>query len=274
MSVKFLDNDAFYGFRVRRTVDGNLFQEYFSLKKGGKRISGPARKRVEAKAHKRDKALASQQVEARRAKKAERCFNANGTVRGVSYLFKREKSGTKTPIFQVGIASETDGKIICTSYSINAHGKELAWSKAIATFAAHKGIARGSKLYKKLLAAMPRRVAAKSKPAVKKKLASELPGKKAKNAAKKAAKNAAKKAAKKSVGKPAKKSSKKSVGEAAKKATKKNAKKSGKKTTKRVTKRTAKKPANKTAKKASRKTVAKKKTAGKTSKKRGGTHKK
>ena len=37
MSVKLLDNDAFYGYRVRRTVDAKLYQEYFSLKKNGKR---------------------------------------------------------------------------------------------------------------------------------------------------------------------------------------------------------------------------------------------
>ena len=32
VSVKLLDNEAFYGYRVRRTVNGKLYQEYFSLK--------------------------------------------------------------------------------------------------------------------------------------------------------------------------------------------------------------------------------------------------
>ena len=168
MSVKLLDNEAFFGFRVRRTVDGKLFQEYFSLKKNGKRLTGDARKRVESTALRRDKALAKAQVEAKQANKAERCFNPNGSVRGISYLVKTEKSGTKTPIFQVGIASESDGKIICTSYSINAHGKEAAWAMAVATFAQHKDIKKGTKLYKQLLAAMPKRVSSNKRKTVKK----------------------------------------------------------------------------------------------------------
>lgn len=189
MSVKLLDNEAFFGYRVRRTVDGKLFQEYFSLKKNGKRLTGDARKRVESGALRRDKALAKAQAEAKLANKADRCFNPNGSVRGISYLVKTEKSGTKTPIFQVGIASESDGKIICTSYSINAHGKEAAWAMAVATFAQHKDIKKGTKLYKKLLASMPKRVSASKRKAVKK-------AAKKKSVAKKAVK---KKAAKKKV---------------------------------------------------------------------------
>ena len=46
MSVKLLDNDAFYGYRVRRTVDAELFQEYFSLKSAGKRVRGAARNKI------------------------------------------------------------------------------------------------------------------------------------------------------------------------------------------------------------------------------------
>lgn len=46
VSVKLLDNDAFYGYRVRRSVDGKLYQEYFSLKREGKRLSGRARQEV------------------------------------------------------------------------------------------------------------------------------------------------------------------------------------------------------------------------------------
>lgn len=226
MSVKLLDNEAFYGYRVRRTVDAKLFQEYFSLKQGGKRLVGAARKKVESEANARDQALAEAQAKAKKANKAQRCFNANGSVRGISYLVKTEKSGTKTPIFQVGIASEADGKIICTSYSINAHGKEAAWAMAVETYAKHKGIGKGSKLYKELIAALPKR-AASPKP------------KKAK-----AKKSTAKKAAKK---KAVKKAAKKKV---AKKAVKK-------KTAKKAAKKVAKKPAVK--KKAAKKKVAKKK---------------
>ena len=162
MSVKLLDNEAFYGYRVRRTVDAKLFQEYFSLKKGGKRLNGSIKKKIEKEAVNRDSELAVSQVKAKKANKAACCFNPNGSVRGISYLMKTEKSGTKTPIFQVGIASEADGKIICTSYSINAHGKATAWNMAVDTFAKHKSIGKASKLYKELLAAIPKRVAKKS----------------------------------------------------------------------------------------------------------------
>ena len=163
MSVKLLDNAAFYGYRVRRTVDSRLYQEYFSLKKNGRRLTGEARKKVQRSAERRDAELQRAQQKARQANKAERCFNANGSVRGISYLVKTEKSGTRTPIFQVGIASEPDGKIVCTSYSINAHGKQQAWKLAVDTFARHKAISRSSKLYRQLLEAMPRRaVPAKS----------------------------------------------------------------------------------------------------------------
>ncbi len=232
MSVKLLDNEAFYGYRVRRTVDSKLFQEYFSLKKGGKRLIGAAKKKIENVANKRDDELSTAQAKAKQANKAERCFNSNGTVRGISYLVKTEKSGTKTPIFQVGIASEADGKIICTSYSINAHGKDAAWKMAVDTFAKHKSIGKGSKLYKALLAAMPKR-AAKPKP------------KKAKKAAKKVVKKAAKKVAKKkAVKKAAKKKVVKKKAAPKKKAVKKVVKKKAPKK-KVVKKKAAKKKAGK-----------------------------
>lgn len=258
MSVKLLDNEAFYGYRVRRTVDAKLFQEYFSLKQNGKRLVGAARKRVQNIANGRDGQLAEDQVKAKQANKAQRCFNANGSVRGISYLVKTEKSGTKTPIFQVGIASESDGKIICTSYSINAHGKAEAWNMAVVTYAKHKAIGKGSKLYKKLLAAIPKRVASpKPKKATKKKAVKKKAAKKSvvrKSAAKKVAKKAAKKKVAKKVAK--KKAAKKVVKKAAKKVVKKAAKKvAKKKAAKKVVKKkvakkvVAKKKANKTVKK-------------------------
>ena len=264
MSVKLLDNEAFYGYRVRRTVDAKLFQEYFSLKQNGKRLVGAARKRVQNIANGRDGQLAEDQVKAKQANKAQRCFNANGSVRGISYLVKTEKSGTKTPIFQVGIASESDGKIICTSYSINAHGKAEAWNMAVVTYAKHKAIGKGSKLYKKLLAAIPKRVASpKPKKATKKKAVKKKAAKKSvvrKSAAKKVAKKAAEK-------KVAKKVAKK---KAAKKVVKKAAKKVVKKAAKKVAKKKAAKKVEK--KKVAKKVVAKKK-ANKTVKKKAGKKK-
>ncbi len=155
MSVKLIDNEAFYGFRVRRTVNGKLYQEYFSLKKAGKRLGSRQTRAVERIAEARDEELRLEQEKSRQRRKAELCFHPDGSVKGISYLIKTEKSGTRTPIFQVGIASELDKRIICTSFSINAHGADLAWSKAIDTYARHKKISRGTKLYKKLAVSMP-----------------------------------------------------------------------------------------------------------------------
>lgn len=156
MSVKLLDNEAFYGYRVRRTVDGRLYQEYFSLKRDGERLQGRQRKLVEQAAEARDRELADMQTRAYEKGKADRCFNDDGSVRGISYLLKTEKSGNVTPIFQIGIASELEKKIVCTSFSLNAHGGEDAWRKAVETYARHKLIRRGTKLYKQLMAAIPR----------------------------------------------------------------------------------------------------------------------
>ncbi len=155
MSVKLIDNEAFYGFRVRRTVDGKLYQEYFSLKGQGVRLQGRARKRVEQEAFRRDAELAELQTKMRERNKADRCFNSDGTVRGISYLLKTEKSGAVTPIFQLGIASELEQKVVCTSFSLNAHGTEEAWRKAVDAYARHKVIRKNTKLYKQLLAAKP-----------------------------------------------------------------------------------------------------------------------
>ena len=116
---------------------------------------GAQRKQVEQQALQRDRELASMQIKAREQLKSDRCFNKDGTVRGISYLRKTEKSGAVTPIFQVGIASALEDKIVCTSFSVNAHGKDEAWRKAIDAYAKHKVISRNSKLYKQLLAAIP-----------------------------------------------------------------------------------------------------------------------
>jgi len=156
VSVKLLDNDAFYGFRVRRTVNGKLYQEYFSLKKDGKRMGPRQRKAVEAQAQSRDEELIEEQKRVKKKLKAERCFNSDGTVKGISYLLKMEKSGTVTPIFQIGIASELEKKIVCTSFSLNAHGKEMAWRRAVDAYAKHKVIGKNTKLYKKLMSAIPK----------------------------------------------------------------------------------------------------------------------
>ncbi|HSB96146.1 MAG TPA: hypothetical protein VLC91_06845, partial [Spongiibacteraceae bacterium] len=124
-------------------------------KEGGARVVGRTRKTIEHNALRRDQELAQLQTKMRERNKAERCFNVDGTVRGISYLLKTEKSGAVTPIFQLGIASDLEQKIVCTSFSLNAHGGEEAWRKAIETYAKHKVIRKNTKLYKQLLAAKP-----------------------------------------------------------------------------------------------------------------------
>lgn len=156
MSVKLLDNEAFYGYRVRRTINGKLYQEYFSLKREGRRMGPKLRKDVENQAKARDEELLQEQQRVKKALKADRCFNDDGSVRGISYLMKTEKSGTLTPIYQVGIASELEDKVVCTSFSLNAHGKEEAWRKAIDAYAKHKLIRKNTKLYQKLSKAKPK----------------------------------------------------------------------------------------------------------------------
>jgi hypothetical protein len=156
LSVKLLDNEAFYGYRVRRTVSGKLYQEYFSLKNNSKRVGTRLQKQVERQAIARDQELMGEQKRMKKKLKADRCFNHNGSVRGISYLMKTEKSGSVTPIFQVGIASELEEKVVCTSFSLNAHGKKQAWSKAVDAYAKHKLIRKSSKLYKDLVKAIPR----------------------------------------------------------------------------------------------------------------------
>ncbi|CAA0091471.1 Uncharacterised protein [Zhongshania aliphaticivorans] len=156
MSVKLLDNKAFYGYRVRRTVAGKLYQEYFSLKNGGARLEGRRKKSVENEALARDAVLEAQQKRYLDETKEERCFKSDGTVRGISYLLKTEKSGNLTPIFQVGVASKVVNKTVCTSFSLNAHGSGDAWQRAVEAYAKHKSIRKNTKLYQRLLKAMPK----------------------------------------------------------------------------------------------------------------------
>ena len=155
MSVKLLDNSAFYGFRVRRTIEGKVFQEYFSLKANGERLSGSDYAGVQTEAEARDEELRVVQVAVKAENKARQCFRGDGSVRGLSYLLKQEKSGNLTPIYQLGIASELSGKILCTSVSIAAYGEDDAWTRVVGLYCHHKRIAIDSELHQQLLAAKP-----------------------------------------------------------------------------------------------------------------------
>ncbi len=67
-----------------------------------------------------------------------------GRVRGILFRMKTEKSGTKTPVFQIGIMSTLESKIVNTTVSINLHGLNGAWGKAVEFYAKHKKINRKS----------------------------------------------------------------------------------------------------------------------------------
>lgn len=155
MSVELLDTARFHGFRVRRQIAGKTFQEYFSLKKDGKRLRGAARADIKAKAEARDAQLARQQIKARKEAAQANVLDRKGKVRGIIFRMKTEKSGTRTPVFQIGIMSTKLDKIVNTTVSINLHGLKGAWQKAVEFYCEHKKIRRNSPLFKKLLQAQP-----------------------------------------------------------------------------------------------------------------------
>lgn len=155
MSVELLDTPRFHGFRVRRQIAGKTYQEYFSLKDQGKRIRGPRRTELRKQAEARDEELAKLQEDTRAKRAREVHVDRQGNVRGILFRLKREKSGARTPVFQIGIKSQLEGRIVNTTVSINRHGMEEAWKRAVDFYAHHKKISKRTKAYKELLAAQP-----------------------------------------------------------------------------------------------------------------------
>ncbi|MBQ75983.1 MAG: hypothetical protein CMQ20_13310 [Gammaproteobacteria bacterium] len=155
MSVELLDTTRFHGFRVRRQIAGKTYQEYFSLKANGKRLRGAARAKIKDTAEQRDAVLANKQAKAKAEAAKTALFDKGGKVRGILFRMKTEKSGTRTPVFQIGIMSSKVGKIVNTTVSINLHGLKGAWLKAVDFYISHKKISKRSKIYKKLLKAQP-----------------------------------------------------------------------------------------------------------------------
>ncbi len=155
MSVELLDTPRFHGFRVRRQIAGKTYQEYFSLKASGKRVRGARRAEIKKQAEERDAELARRQAQVREKSAREAHIDSEGHVRGILFRLKREKSGTRTPVFQIGIMSSLENKIVNTTVSINQHGLEAAWKKAVDFYASHKKISRRSKAYRELMAAQP-----------------------------------------------------------------------------------------------------------------------
>ena len=157
MSVELLDSARFYGFRVRRQISGKTYQEYFSLRKNGKKLTGSEKAKVKALVEKRDAALGRMQVKAKADAAKLAIFSEGERIRGILFRMKKEKSGTLTPVFQIGIMSDRLQKIVNTTVSINMHGLKDAWQRAVDFYAFHKRIPKQSVIYKKLLRYRPSR---------------------------------------------------------------------------------------------------------------------
>jgi len=157
MSVELLDSPRFFGYRVRRQIAGKTYQEYFSLKADGKRLKGDARSRVRAVAESRDAELAALQETEQRKRAREVRVDENGQVRGILCRLKAEKSGNRTPVFQIGVMSLPENRIVNTTVSISKYGVEGAWQRAVDFYARHKNLSKRSAAYRSLLASRPSR---------------------------------------------------------------------------------------------------------------------
>ena len=155
MSVELLDSPRFHGFRVRRQIKGKTYQEYYSLKEHGKRIRGARRKAIKEQVEARDAELAAEQAAARAKAALDIAVNRKGEVRGILFRLKSEKNGKKTPVFQLGIMSHAENRIVNTTVSVPAHGLEAGWKKAVDFYAKHKRISKRSGAYRQLLDAQP-----------------------------------------------------------------------------------------------------------------------
>lgn len=166
MSVYLIDNDSFYGYRVRRVIDGVPHQQYFSLINSGKKIKGEARADIQTEAKKLDQKLEKLQTQARRNREqdsipSKRSSNRNG-VKGISPRIKSTTRASKRYeyiVFQVNCMSKLFEKPVCTTFSVDAHGWEGAWQQSVRFYAKHKKI----KNYEHLIERMPARSSATRK---------------------------------------------------------------------------------------------------------------
>ena len=165
MSVELLNLRRFHGYRVRRQIDNETYQEYFSLKRRGRVMHGAARAEVRRQAEDRDAELAMTQRAARERAMREVHVDADGHVRGILFRWKKARNGRKTPLFQVGITSLLSGDVVNTTVSIRLHGLDEAWRRAVDFYARHRRIPRGSDTYRKLLRLKPAADLAGARPA-------------------------------------------------------------------------------------------------------------
>jgi len=155
MSVELLNSRRFHGFRVRRQIDHETYQEYFSLKRDGRLMRGAARAEVQRQAEDRDAQLAQTQRAAREHAMREVHVDTDGHVRGILFRWKKGRNGKKSPVFQVGITSLVSEDVVNTTVSIKLHGLDGAWWRAVDFYAKHRRIPKDSDAYRQLLRARP-----------------------------------------------------------------------------------------------------------------------
>ncbi len=147
MSLKLINNDSFYGFRSRRSINGVVHQKYYSLKKNGKKIVGKEKEAIRKEALAYDKELEQKQKEHKRQRESEfkhlrNSWNNTG-VRGIQIINKSYSKHGKnytSLCFSVSCVSRLVNKPVATSISIDEHGYKKAWEKAVGYLAKHKNI--------------------------------------------------------------------------------------------------------------------------------------
>ena len=118
-------------------------------------MRGAARANVRRQAEDRDAQLARAQRAARERVMREVHVDADGHVRGILFRWKKARNGNRSPLFQVGITSLQSGDVVNTTVSINLHGLDEAWRRAVDFYANHRQIPKGSHAYRELLRAKP-----------------------------------------------------------------------------------------------------------------------
>ena len=111
---------------------------------------------MKALAETRDAELKVLQQKRRDKNDREINLDETGQIKGILCRMKREKSGTLTPVFQVGVMSRVRLKIVNTTVSIAKHGRVEAWRRAVDFYCEHKNIGKRMKTYKDLIARCPK----------------------------------------------------------------------------------------------------------------------
>lgn len=149
MSVEFLeDSCGFTGFRVRRRVDGQQFQEYFSFNIDGRWATKREETTLREQAYTLDRRLKIQQ-QAARDKRDNRFWptarSKTGTkVKGIFFCERRDRNRDGTysepiPVFQVSVWSDADKKPVSRQFRIHKFSnRRAAWIAAVKYFACHK----------------------------------------------------------------------------------------------------------------------------------------